>query len=173
MTTRLHSSNRRVEVEVTEAVIAKAVPVDSAHCMISDAIRAAHPEFKGVATDLATIRFTDPAKRQRYIYLTPLVAVEALSRFDAGDHIEPFKFSLKAPVQVVESGGRTSTKSKISEGASSTRRQGVVVTSRSTVPTVLGGAPRPMGVLTDARGRIRRYGRKALRWNQVSDPSAT
>lgn len=67
---------------------------DSSHCMISEAIKLQFPYAKSVATDLQTIRFSNPEKRLRYTYLTPRIAQLALVQFDQGETPEPFQFRL-------------------------------------------------------------------------------
>jgi hypothetical protein len=93
----------RLTVEVTAEIIAASVQRDSAHCMIAEAIRAAYPGAVRVSADLQTIRFTDPARQRRYVYLTPRVGQVALIDFDQGDLPAPFKFRLRG-AQVTLSG---------------------------------------------------------------------
>ena len=85
----------RIQIEVTEKEIQEALPRDSGHCMIADAVRVACPTAKSISVDLQTIRWTDLAKRLRYTYLTPRVAQVALVKFDQGIAPEPFVFRLK------------------------------------------------------------------------------
>ncbi len=49
--------------------------------------------------DLQTIRFSDPTKRKRFVYLTPSVAQHNILKFDKGDQVKPFAFSLTEPVR--------------------------------------------------------------------------
>ena len=98
------SKLRSLPVDVTLEIIMTAVPANSGHCMISDAIKAAALK-KGwrtskVMTDLQTVRFTDLEKGIRYICFTPFVAQKALLDFDAGLEVKPFSFRLK-PAQVL------------------------------------------------------------------------
>src|SRR6267154_4598986 len=86
--------SRRVDVEVSEDVIKLSTQADSSHCMIADAVRKAVPGATGISVDLQTIRFSDPKKRMRYVYLTPRIAQVALVDFDAGQKPEPFTFRL-------------------------------------------------------------------------------
>lgn len=86
--------SRRVDVEVTPEVIKTAVEGDSGHCMIADAVKAAVPNARNISVDLQTIRFSDPVKRMRYVYLTPRMAQLALVDFDGGEKPEPFTFRL-------------------------------------------------------------------------------
>jgi hypothetical protein len=137
---RLTSTRRAITVNVTQPIIDRSEQRNSDHCMIADAIRAALPDAKAVSVDLMTIRFTDPAKRQRYIYLTPRSIQLALIHFDQGDHAEPFTFQLKNPVQVVASGGRQ-TLPNGKKANPSRKVQGVTKVSGGTArPTKLGGA---------------------------------
>ena len=93
----------RLAVDVTDEIIAAAVPRDSAHCMLAEAVRAAYPGAVRVSADLQTIRFTDPARGRRYVYLTPRVAQVALINFDQGNLPAAFKFRLRG-AQVTMSG---------------------------------------------------------------------
>jgi hypothetical protein len=136
----LTSTRRAVTVNVTQPIIDRSERRNSDHCMIADAIRAALPDAKAVSVDLMTIRFTDPAKRQRYVYLTPRAIQLALIHFDQGDPAEPFTFQLKNPVQVVASGGKQTLPDGTKKNPSR-KVQGVTKVSGGTArPTKLGGA---------------------------------
>jgi hypothetical protein len=93
-----------LDVQVTAQHIATAVPKNSGHCMVSDAVKAAAVRRKlrigKVLTDLQTVRFSDLDKKVRYICFTPRVAQVALLDFDQGKWPTPFKFRL-APVQII------------------------------------------------------------------------
>lgn len=137
---QLTSTRRAVTVNVTQPIIDRSEKANSDHCMIADAIRAALPDAKSVSVDLMTIRFTDPAKRQRYVYLTPRPIQLALINFDQGSHTEPFNFQLKNPVQVVASGGKRTLPDGTKQNPSR-KVQGVTKVSGGTArPTKLGGA---------------------------------
>jgi len=71
-----------VTVDVTAEMIHQGKVKDSAYCMISEAVKAAYPDARMVSTDIQTIRFSDPKKGLRFIYLTPRVAQVALFNFD-------------------------------------------------------------------------------------------
>lgn len=81
----------KLDVAVTTEIIAAAVPTDSGHCMIADAVKAAIPHASDVTVDLATIRYTDRHARRRYVYLTPPDAQDALLDFDNGILPAPFE----------------------------------------------------------------------------------
>jgi hypothetical protein len=152
----LKGSNRRITVNVTEKQIEQAEKTDSSHCMVADALRVAVPDATSISVDLVTIRFTDPVKRQRFIYLTPLSVQQALVDFDQGRHNEPFRFALVKAMQVVESGGRTrpdGTRAKNPNRAV----QGVVGASGRRQPTKLGGDLPPVGPL-GSKGSRRKAG---------------
>lgn len=77
-------------------MIEEAKQRDSSHCMLAEAVRAALPGARFVGIDMQTMRFTDPIRPLRYVYLTPRVAQEALIAFDAGDELIPaFKCELR------------------------------------------------------------------------------
>jgi hypothetical protein len=69
--------------------------------MIAEAIRLAVPNAQSVAVDLVTIRWTDPVRELRYIYLTPRLAQHALIDFDSGVEPRPFDVKLAGAAQVV------------------------------------------------------------------------
>jgi hypothetical protein len=127
--------------------------------MVAEAIRAAEPRFNHVSADLATIRFTDPRKGARYLFLTPPLAQQALINFDQGHKVEPFTFLLRRPAQVVLSGYD-------SKGKRAPRKQrGVSPRKPHTshrVSTVLGGKLPPNAALANTAGKIRRFGLRQL-----------
>lgn len=86
----------KVTVHVTEEVIGRAVRADSTACMIADAIKEQVPGARSVSVDLQSIRWTDPTKGLRYIYLTPSNAQGALIMFDQGMAMEPFTVRLRS-----------------------------------------------------------------------------
>lgn len=79
-----------MKFDVPAGIIADATRADSSNCMIAVALKAAIPHATAVSVDLATIRYTDKEKGERYIYLTPPAAQEALLIYDAGGIPEPF-----------------------------------------------------------------------------------
>lgn len=85
----------RVKVQVKKETITKAITADSSKCWIAESIKEAVPVATHVAVDLATIRFTDPSRGLRYVYLTPYSAQLALLEFDEGTPTAPFSFILK------------------------------------------------------------------------------
>jgi hypothetical protein len=96
---------RGLRIEVTPEIIDTAVPANSGHCMISDAVKSAATRksirLGKVTTDLQTIRFSDLDKKVRYICFTPRVGQLALLQFDHGVKPEPFSFQLR-PIQIIE-----------------------------------------------------------------------
>jgi hypothetical protein len=154
---------RRV-IDVPADVIAGAIPEDSGHCMIADAIRIAYPQAKAVSVDLQTIRWSDRKAAERYTFLTPPVAQRALIAFDQGENVEPFRFSVGtalhiAPIRAAtkaeaERTGRSANygKSTLKPGPASGKQVG---------PTVIGGMPPPRAVLSHKRGAPRRFGIRA------------
>lgn len=146
--TRKHAGrNTEVTIQVTEHDIGLAVPKDSAHCMIADALRRARPDVSHVSVDLATIRWSDPVARKRYIALTPRPAQEALLDFDNNKRPAPFMFRVR-PAQVV------SIRSK----EDSTRKKATVMKTNGRVPLVKEGRTPPTGPL--AGGSAARTGRR-------------
>src|SRR6266478_3602890 len=62
--------------------------------MIVEAVQAALPNVTAIVVDVGSVRFTDPAKQQRYVYRTPPVCQRALSNIERGVRPRPFSFTL-------------------------------------------------------------------------------
>jgi len=86
---------RRRRVEVTMEDYKKGVRNSSVRCAVAHAIRRAIPEAEKIMVDLQTIRFT--LNEERLSWLTPVLAQEAITYFDAGEwsKLEPFDFFLR------------------------------------------------------------------------------
>jgi|SRR5262245_6695423 len=84
----------KIRVKVTEEIVATACRANSFHCMVSDAVKRAAPWADHIASDLQSIRITDPRRGLRYTYLTPRTAQLALIAFDQGKKVPPFEFTL-------------------------------------------------------------------------------
>jgi hypothetical protein len=91
---------RQLAVDVHAEQIETSQKRDSSHCMIADAIKAAYPKARNVVVDLATIRFTDPDRKERLTFLTPMRAQLAIIDFDRGEPLEPYTLTLKHPAKV-------------------------------------------------------------------------
>jgi hypothetical protein len=78
------SASPRLVIEITEPQWERAKRASSAACLISDAIKRAYPHLSNVETDVATIRASDRAKGERYVWLTPPSAQDLLLAFDQG-----------------------------------------------------------------------------------------
>ena len=91
-----------VTIKVTDEDIETAVPKDSGHCAIADAIARQIPGAQRVAVDLQTIRWSDDDNR--YTYLTPRKAQQFLVAFDQGnrEYCQPLSIRLSNPIHVVE-----------------------------------------------------------------------
>lgn len=85
-----------VGIRVTEKQIATAIPKNSHHCMIADAVKVAIPEATNIYVDVQSIRYTDRKGRRRYVYLTPKLAQHAILAFDQGqkNKLKPFEFRI-------------------------------------------------------------------------------
>ncbi len=159
-----------LKVSVTRELIEQATKRDSRRCMIAEAIKAARPDYRQVLVDLATIRWTNPRTRKRYIALTPEAAGLALVAFDQEQEIEPFELHLKA-VQVttvavrerkdssqltIDDRGENRYRKQLDRGRKSLTSDGMIQ----------GGKPLPMGHLSNrriSRNDVRVYGRRLLR----------
>lgn len=130
----------RVSCDVTQDIINAAIPRNSGHCVIADAVKEAVPEARGVSVDLQTIRWTDNEKQRRYIYLTPRVAQVALVKFDQGIPPEPFNFMLRGAQSIALKKNQRGPK-RMTQGEGS-----------ESVHEVKDGAPPPMGALASGKG---------------------
>jgi hypothetical protein len=146
----------KLDIEVTQEHIDEAVPRNSSHCMIAQAIKSAIPGVTGVAVDLQTIRFSDPSRRIRYIYLTPRNAQQALVDWDMGVKPEPFVVKLQA-AQVNKMASRKSPDPK-PERRSHRRKTELTKTPNGAVPVRVGGKAPPLSDFS----RIRAYGLRGL-----------
>ena len=95
----------RVTVTIDRETIESSVRRDSRHCMIAEALKQAMPSMTSVTVDLASIRFTDPARRLRFVYITPRPAQIALIDFDRGVMPKPFSVVLKQPGHITRNRG--------------------------------------------------------------------
>ena len=174
-TSKNHPLGPQVKVVVTPENIAIGVRSHSGHCMISEAVRQAFPTAKFVASDIQTIRFTDPERGLRYVYLTPRCAQKALLDFDGGYNPEPFAFMLKkAHVSraghrqtgaAVQSASRVTKKAEfVGNHHTATKLPIEEQKSGFNMPTIVGGRRAP-------RLRLRReFGLRAFRgWDQVKE----
>jgi hypothetical protein len=149
----------RVRVAVTAEHVATAIPRDSGHCMIADAVRDCVPGATNVAVDIQTVRFSDPAKGLRYVYLTPQVAAAALVDFDDGTAPAPFEFELRG-AWVLRVGGTKRRATEAERQNRKTRDKARLVAGQfanGTIPRVVGGKEPPQ-----MRSR-REFGRRAFR----------
>jgi hypothetical protein len=159
-----------LKVTVTAPLIERATQRDSRHCMIAEAILAARPDFRHVMVDLATIRWTNPRTAKRYVALTPEKAAVALVAFDQGHEVEPFDLSL-TPIQSTPTVKQTETKAEARDAGrlfpsrEQARGKRKVKVDGNGQPTIEGGAPLPMGELSNVAlsgRRYRAYGRRIL-----------
>ncbi|HYW89971.1 MAG TPA: hypothetical protein VFB50_19515 [Chloroflexota bacterium] len=144
MTDALTEKLPRITVNVTEELIDAAIPLDSSHCMIADAIKAAVPEARSVIVDLAAIRWTNSREGKRYIYFTPGSVQDVLLQFDNGIKPQPFRFVLRAPAQVTNSGP-----DKIKRGGRVTTGFVNMTGDTRDSATKIGGTPPGIGPLSN------------------------
>jgi hypothetical protein len=161
---------RGAVVEVSNDIIETALPANSGHCMISDAVKLT-AKRKGwkigkVLTDLQTIRFTDLKRKIRYVCFTPRVGQLALLAFDQGKKPEPFSFRLK-PVQVIAPSEKQvkKTAEKAGKGPSKPR---AAIRKGSTRPIKHGGM-----ALATSVGLRREFGMRQLGVYQPPTETAT
>ena len=73
-----------LDLQITEKQWERAKQSDSRGCLIADAIKSQYPHLSSIQVDMATVRVTDRAKGERYVYLTPESAQYLLLAFDQG-----------------------------------------------------------------------------------------
>jgi hypothetical protein len=158
----------RIKVIVTKEIIATAMPADSGHCMIADALVLSYPAAAFPSADLATIRCSDIEKGLRYIYLTPRSAQEALIRFDQGERPEPFAFELRSGQTTQPSKRLTvrrsdGSKMRPRKRKSRNKSSRLVGTNDGAIPQIRGGSPPPMGALAGGSiGAVRASRRRSF-----------
>lgn len=147
----------QMSVAVSTDTIGSAIERSSSHCMVADAIKAHNPKLKHVAVDIQTIRATDPAKRERYVWLTPRSVQKAIIDFDQGVRPKAWSFTLK-------SGQTTTSATGLGIGAGKKKRRHPKAKMRTakggnarTVPVIVGGREPPV-----AAGRRREFGLRAF-----------
>ncbi len=159
----------QIDVRVTEELIAGAVPRNSGHCMVADAVAAAHPGARHVSVDLQTIRLTDGD--YRYTYLTPRAAQLALIRFDQGQEgIEPFHVKLRrGAVSLSGPGRRRRQLEKAAAGEPGAKDRAAMGREhgqgRTNPPLPRGGEAPPVGALAHPappRGKRRAFGLRGM-----------
>jgi hypothetical protein len=138
--------------------------------MIAEAVKSAYPMARGIAVDLATIRFSDREKGLRYTYMTPRIAQSALVNFDQKRKPEPFQFLLRG-AQVTKSGrdkqesrkGRSHAQREATRKASLVYRNGKK-NKAGFVPDRVGGKTPPLQRSADNLpfSRRRAFGLRAL-----------
>ncbi len=96
----------RARITVRKADFDKARKCDAEDCLIAVAVVRTMAEkgikVTSVLVDVQTIRFSVPALRMRYTYLTPRRVVEGIYDFDRGSKFRSFSFNLAGSVQMRE-----------------------------------------------------------------------
>jgi hypothetical protein len=161
-------SSPSIVVRIDQAAIERSIRRDSGHCMISTALRQQLPGITGVAVDVATIRWTDPTKRFRFVYLTPRVAQLALIDYDRGINPQPFAFKLHRAVQIARR-QRTKATTEPTKPQRRTRRRDahfaplgaprIQGEGHGAQPPVVGGKAPPPANLS----KTRRFGARLMR----------
>jgi hypothetical protein len=129
----------RRSVSVTLKNINDSIPANSSHCMIADAIKRSFPESRNISVDIQTIRWSEPKKRQRYIFLTPARAQRAIIDFDEGKKPKAFRFYLRGG-QVIAMKKMTKEDKKRLDGV---KQRPTIVHDEEHLPRIEGGiAPR-------------------------------
>lgn len=145
----------RIHLRATEEIIENSMARNSNHCVVAEALKEQYPHLTHISVDISTIRATDKAKKERYVWLTPRSVQQMIVDFDRGIKPKPFAFFCRDG-QVTESGKgyhkRKHKKSKLRQprGAAGHGR---------TVPERVGGARPPMAI-----GQRRSFGLRALKY---------
>lgn len=156
----------RIVVDVTKDIIDASEQRSSSHCMLAEAVRQTIEGCTGVAVDLQTIRFSDPVKGVRYVYLTPRRCQVALVMFDRGLHTDPFTFVLKGGqvAKMASPDPRPRPKGRGVASLPEGLRTELGAPLGNTVPPVVGGRMPPTGPLSNTRyaGQRRAFGLRRL-----------
>jgi hypothetical protein len=151
----------RFDIRVTQDDIDRAHRNDSYHCVVAQAIARAIPEATNIDVDTQTIRFT--LKGERLWYLTPYAVQGYVIAFDAGDHIEPFRFRIDSPRRARRDLRNLEVRreQKRAERVARAEREGRIYTPRSSVadtetPATLSTAVPPE--VTEAGAVLAAYG---------------
>lgn len=128
-----------IDCEVLAKHRDEAIRNSSNHCMIAEAIKEAFPQYAHVSVDLQTVRFSDPEKGVRYIYLTPRICQIALVLFDRGKKNKEFKFRLRG-AHIVSMNLSNRQKGKPVRDRVALGRRRIIPNGRS-VPDTIGGRP--------------------------------
>jgi hypothetical protein len=162
-------------VFINKEILRSAEKRNSAHCAIAHALAVKYPWATSVSVDLQTIRFSNPDKKLRYVYLTPRIAQEYVVSFDQGEHSDAFSFKLshghvmsmytKSPQEKKgqkEYYENVRKNSKTYKAGEKLKRQRAVLLQRNkgsvSVPEVIGGREPPI-----ALNHRREYGLRAMR----------
>jgi hypothetical protein len=145
---------KSLTVDITMADIKQGLECDPNHCVVACAIQRAHPTYKRIAVDAATIRYTEEQKdgtRLRHVLLTPPPLQRIVVATDQGlkKYLKPVRATaIPAFIHVSNPPGR-----KKKNGASEKKRAAIkklaknpVVRSRGkggNVPIVIGGVELP------------------------------
>jgi hypothetical protein len=194
MADREKRSGRRLKFNVTADIIAEATRENSSNCMIAVALKRAIPDAQAVSVDLATIRYTDKERRERYIYLTPTRAQNALLDYDAGLVPEPFTVAANVMQIVPINHGRAAKKPDATTPAKRGRPKGskdkrprksaavpLVPNGRAPGEVIrVGGRVPPVGALASGTvaqaalktGRARRHGIRQMGTRAINEAGA-
>lgn len=80
-------------IQVTQDMIDHSIRGDSQRCMVRNAVATYMPDAKRIVVDLQFVRFT--LDGVRYRYHVPTKAAYNLARFESGENVDPFTFTLE------------------------------------------------------------------------------
>jgi hypothetical protein len=147
-------SDRNRNIPVLQKHIDEGVRESSIKCMGVEAIKDAIPDAHHVFVDMQTCRYTD-GKGVRRTWLTPGPLQAALVRYDAGDEVKPFRFSLNSLLHV------NKATPNVRGSADRIKKEKLEIAPRARI----GGKPVPV-IQNSTR---RRFGIRNLRINQQGE----
>lgn len=156
----------RIIFDITEEVITAGMQRNSIYCPIAETVRRTIPVATAIRVDLATVRWTDPVKRLRYIYLTPIAAQQFIVDYDRGygkDRVKPFKMRLRDG-HIIETRPEAERRKRRESGTPRAKPvpRTIKLKDKGSVVEVTGGHPLPVGNPASPANH-RKYGARQLR----------
>jgi hypothetical protein len=89
---------KRLTVKVNQEEIENAMRANSKKCMIQQSIERDYPILENISVDRNLVRATDPERNVIYTFDIAALAKAAILKWDSGESIGPFSFTLRHPV---------------------------------------------------------------------------
>lgn len=113
-----------MKIKIDQKKIDNSIKKDSHHCMIADAIHEAIPNAQYILVDTQSIRYSIKGDNKRYCHLTPLTAQRNIIKWDRGEKVEPFEFTLPPVFSEREMGWAGQRKIKKNRKSYKTKKTG-------------------------------------------------